>query len=207
MYFPLFLIIYDIFVVFTLTTLPFFPAYRQFFFRFCTLFLLDVEYLLVINSSTKEEIMNYMRLVPPQEETKKLKLYFSFFNDLLDDLETRDIPEQTIQWINEQIILLNSFDGSSRGYIKRINKTKMALVEKLKKEHNLVPRNYYRAVWTAIGIAVFGVPLGALYSQIIGNNGMIGIGLPIGLIAGMAVGSSMDKKAANEGRQLNVDHL
>lgn len=151
--------------------------------------------------------MKYLRLVPPQTDQKKLKAYYAYYEDLLTDLETRDLPVETVQWINEKINLINSFDGSVRGYIKVASKAKMAIVDKLKKEHNLVPRNYFRAVWTAIGMAIYGVPLGLLYSQAIGNPGMLGIGLPIGMVIGMAIGSGMDKKAAKEGRQLDVDHM
>ena len=46
-----------------------------------------------------------------------------------------------------------------------------------------------------------GVPFGLS----IGNLGMLGIGLPIGMAIGVGVGSSMDKKAFNEGRQLDFE--
>lgn len=35
--------------------------------------------------------------------------------------------------------------------------------------------------------------------------GLIGIGLPIGMVIGMAVGSDLDKKAVKSGRQLDVE--
>jgi hypothetical protein len=35
--------------------------------------------------------------------------------------------------------------------------------------------------------------------------GLIGIGLPLGMSAGIAVGSQMDKKAFEEGRQLDIE--
>jgi hypothetical protein len=34
--------------------------------------------------------------------------------------------------------------------------------------------------------------------------GFLGIGLPLGMVIGIAVGNSMDQKAAKEGRQLKV---
>jgi len=34
---------------------------------------------------------------------------------------------------------------------------------------------------------------------------MLGIGLPIGMAIGVKVGSNMDKKAFNEGRQLDFE--
>jgi hypothetical protein len=35
--------------------------------------------------------------------------------------------------------------------------------------------------------------------------GLLAIGLPIGMGIGIAVGTSMDKKAMNEGRQLDIE--
>ncbi|MFW5708571.1 MAG: hypothetical protein ACOC12_11640, partial [Bacteroidota bacterium] len=74
----------------------------------------------------------------------------------------------------------------------------------LEKELKLVPANYYRNTWLAIGMAAFGLPIGAAFGILTGNIALIGIGLPIGLAVGMALGSEMDKKAAEEGRQLDL---
>ncbi len=45
--------------------------------------------------------------------------------------------------------------------------------------------------------------MGVLFGLRIGNMGMLGIGLLIGMAIGLGLGSSMDKKAYNEGRQLD----
>lgn len=34
---------------------------------------------------------------------------------------------------------------------------------------------------------------------------MLGVGLPVGMVIGTAIGSSKDKKAFSEGRQLEID--
>ncbi len=54
-------------------------------------------------------------------------------------------------------------------------------------------------------MSVFGVPLGVVFGASFGNMGFIGIGLPIGMVIGMALGVSMDKKAFEEGRQLDLE--
>ena len=54
-----------------------------------------------------------------------------------------------------------------------------------------------------LGMSAFGIPMGVLFGLSIGNMGMLGIGLPIGMAIGVGLGSSMDKKAYNEGRQLD----
>ena len=49
------------------------------------------------------------------------------------------------------------------------------------------------------------LPIGAAIGSVSGNMGVLGAGLPIGMGIGIAVGMSMDKKAINEGRQLDIE--
>ena len=79
------------------------------------------------------------------------------------------------------------------------------IIKKLEKEVKLVPKNYYSYLWLAIGIASFGVPIGVAFGAMLGNMAFLGIGLPIGLAIGFLVGYEMDKKAYEEGRQLDVE--
>lgn len=57
----------------------------------------------------------------------------------------------------------------------------------------------------AIGMSVFGLPLGVAFSAALDSYAYIGIGLPIGLAIGMALGSRKDDEAASEGRLLEMD--
>ncbi|MFY8110592.1 MAG: hypothetical protein ACOVKP_01170 [Flavobacterium sp.] len=79
------------------------------------------------------------------------------------------------------------------------------IIKLLEKELKIVPKNYYRNLWSALGMSVFGLPMGAALGLSIGNIGLLGIGLPIGMLIGMLVGSQMDKKAFQEGRQLAIE--
>ena len=54
-------------------------------------------------------------------------------------------------------------------------------------------------------MSVFGLPIGAALGLSFGNMGLIGIGLPLGGCVGIFVGSQMDKKAFEEGRQLDIE--
>ncbi|MFO7999131.1 MAG: hypothetical protein R6U86_09155 [Bacteroidales bacterium] len=36
-------------------------------------------------------------------------------------------------------------------------------------------------------------------------DGLMGVGLPLGIAVGLAVGSGMDKNAMEDGRQLNIE--
>ena len=57
----------------------------------------------------------------------------------------------------------------------------------------------------ALGMSAFGLPVGIMISVLTGNYAFVSIGLPIGMGAGVAVGSAFDRKAATEGRQLNIE--
>ena len=54
-------------------------------------------------------------------------------------------------------------------------------------------------------MTAFGLPIGVVFGLLMKNMGLMAIGLPIGLGVGAAVGSSMDKKALQEGRQIDVE--
>ena len=75
----------------------------------------------------------------------------------------------------------------------------------MEKEHKMVTKNHYRNTWLAQGMAAFGIPLGVAFGTSLGNMAYLGIGLPIGMAIGSAVGKRMDKKALEEGRQLDLE--
>jgi hypothetical protein len=54
-------------------------------------------------------------------------------------------------------------------------------------------------------MAVFGVPIGVVMGTALGNMGFMGVGIGMGLAIGVAVGAGMDKKARDEGRQLDFE--
>ena len=60
-------------------------------------------------------------------------------------------------------------------------------------------------MWLALGMSTFGIPIGVAFGLSIGNIALLGAGLPIGMAIGLVVGSKMDKKAFEEGRQLNIE--
>jgi len=124
---------------------------------------------------------------------------------LTDLLRSREIPDHIVEKINTHISTINAFPGQSREITKMIRNFTSSTITLLEKELKLVPENYYQNQWLAIGMAAFGIPLGVAFGTSLGNMAYLGIGLPLGLAIGMAVGSGMDKKAAAEGRQLDLD--
>ncbi|MBT8222071.1 MAG: hypothetical protein KJN96_02760 [Eudoraea sp.] len=57
----------------------------------------------------------------------------------------------------------------------------------------------------ALGMAVFGVPMGVAFGAALDNMAFLGIGIPIGMAIGIAIGTAMDEQAKKEGRQLDID--
>ena len=141
---------------------------------------------------------------PEIKDTKLNELYLQF-KKLIIELDRRNLPDELIDSINVHIDNINSIPGSDVEFRKQIKKAFRAIVKQLEKQLKLVPRNYYRNTWMAVGMVVYGLSIGIVFGVSLGNMGFIGIGLPIGMAIGLAIGSGMDKKALKEGRQLDVE--
>ena len=124
---------------------------------------------------------------------------------ILASLEHRELPEDVEKEIESHIQDLNALVDDHPKLKKRIHLTQNKLLKLLEKKLKWVPKHYYRTLWTGMGMAVFGIPLGAAFGMSLGNMAFLGIGIPIGMGIGLAIGSSMDAQAAKEGRQLDVD--
>lgn len=60
-------------------------------------------------------------------------------------------------------------------------------------------------MWLALGIGTFGVPVVVVFGVIFDNMGFIALGMPIGLGIGIAIGTMMDQKAAENEKQLDIE--
>ena len=135
----------------------------------------------------------------------KLSQIYSQFGKLLRELEKKKLSQKIIESINQDVQEINasSLTGNELRSFVKLKQTK--LIKQLEKEHKIVPKSYYRNIWLPVGMSAFGVPLGVAFGVSLGNMGLLAIGLPIGMLIGIAVGASMDKKAADEGRQLDIE--
>ena len=138
-------------------------------------------------------------------ENKQLIDAYIQFEKLLMQLRKRKLPDEVVQAINTNIDLIDPDPGTEEDLRKQLRKTQSDILRLIEKELKLVPKNHYRNVWLALGIAAFGVPLGVVFGASLGNMGYLAIGIPFGLSIGLAIGTGLDKKAADEGRQLDVE--
>ena len=136
---------------------------------------------------------------------EKVAIVYAQFSELIEELKTRDLPENLMSLINLSVDKINTLTTESKQLKKLIKQEQNLILKQLEKEMKVVPINYYRNLWLVLGMTTFGLPMGVSIGLSLGNIGLLGIGLPIGMVIGMAVGSNMDKKALQEGRQLNFE--
>jgi ABC-type phosphate/phosphonate transport system permease subunit len=147
------------------------------------------------------------KLIERQNISENLKASNSYqqLGKLLNALEVKALPTETIDLINQEIEQLNSITDIDKYFVKATKEKENRVIKLVEKKHKIVPKNYYKKLWMILGMSAFGVPIGIAFGLSIGNLAMLGIGLPIGMAIGVGVGSNMDKKAFNEGRQLDFE--
>ncbi|MEC3875141.1 hypothetical protein [Chryseobacterium salviniae] len=144
-------------------------------------------------------------LKPELLTDSKTKALYDQLQQLLNELEKKKISAETANSINSDIESINSTTLRDKNLYKLLKQKQNDLIKLLEKEHKIVPKNYYRNLWLALGMGAFGLPIGVAFGLLINNIALLSIGLPIGMAIGVAVGSSLDKKAEAEGRQLDVE--
>ena len=139
------------------------------------------------------------------EKDKKLMSRFNDLEKLINELKKREVPSEIVNSVNQDIEDINSFVGSNKDLLKQLRKAQSKIIKLIEKELKIVTKNHYRNVWLAVGMAAFGIPFGVVFGVSLGNMAFLGIGIPIGMVLGIAIGTAMDKKAFEEGRQLNLE--
>lgn len=150
--------------------------------------------------------MNTIELKERQNISDNIKLsrLYAQLGALLKELEKKELPGKIVESVQQDIEELNGTPVTGNELTKLV-KQKQTKIIKLVETLNIVPKNYCRNLWLAVGMSAFGLPIGAVLGTSMGNMGLLALGLPIGMAIGIAVGSGMDKKAAQEGRQLGIE--
>ena len=143
-------------------------------------------------------------------ELKKLNLEldasaYTQINKLLQALENKQLTEKVITSINSIIDELNSSSKTENQLRNQIKHAQKNILKILEKEQKYVPKNHYRNLWMVIGMSAFGIPIGAAFGASLDNMGLFSIGLPLGMAVGIAVGTGLDKKALEQGNQLDFE--
>ena len=147
--------------------------------------------------------MKILNLAPRTGLRREVQAKYLQFNNLLKEVEKKELPDSLLQVINQRIAAVNT---ETEDALPKALKTQQAYIIKvLEKEAKIVPRHYYRNLWLPLGMATFGLPMGVAFGSALGNMAFMGLGLPIGMGVGIAVGTGIDNKAFHEGRQLDIE--
>ena len=120
-------------------------------------------------------------------------------------LNDKNLTLNVIKKINDDITELNSSQVMGTALSHLIKKKQNKIIKLTEKELKIVPKNYYTNLWMVLGMSAFGLPLGVAFGLSLGNIGLLAIGLPIGMAIGTLVGSKLDKKALESGKQLDIE--
>ncbi len=135
----------------------------------------------------------------------KTAALYKQLSDLLNALSQRALTPEIVALIDHEIDHINYANDTGKKLGKTVKAAESKIIKAVEKELKVVPRNHYRKLWAIFGFTAFGLPIGVTIGLLLKNIGLLGVGLPFGMIIGLLVGSSMDKKAAVEGRQLDFE--
>ena len=91
------------------------------------------------------------------DQFEKLNALYTQFGSLLMELRSKELPNETVLFINDAIDRFNSVEGSEKILRKEIRSTQSSIINLLANEHKLVTKNHYRNIWLAVGMAAFGI--------------------------------------------------
>lgn len=151
--------------------------------------------------------MEFLKVIRREgkEQEKKLFEKYDSLDNLIIEMEKKEIPDEIINSINIYLKEVNSFSGEIKPLIRFIKKNQYKILKLIEKELQLVVKKHYLTMWMALGMAIFGIPMGVAFGASLGNMAFLGIGLPIGMSIGIAIGTTKDKKAEEEGKQLDIE--
>lgn len=143
--------------------------------------------------------------IPNLDQNKKLSRVYTQSDILLAVLREKNLPEEVVEDINIAVDQINDTTGSEKEILKQVRSAQSSILKLLEKKLKLVPINYYRNLWMALGMAAIGIPIGVAFGAILGNMGLLALGIPIGMVIGLIIGVKLDRKAYEEGKQLDIE--
>ena len=151
--------------------------------------------------------MSFLQLKskPAYKNNQELRKKFVEFKKLITAIKKKEIPTEMIAEINIEIELINNFEEDEAALLKQYKNSLAGIISALESKLSLTPKGYYRNKWMAIGIALFGVVLGTVFGVIMDNMAFIALGIPLGVGLGLAIGRRKDKKAFEQGNQLDIE--
>lgn len=135
----------------------------------------------------------FKSLMTETNKKSEIKVYENFIG-ILSDLKNRDLSEEQLESMEEQLDFLNlesNPENKRKYYNRKLNEFKKYLKESL----SLISEGYY----TGIGIAL-GVAFGAAFGTVFG----LSVGIAFGMMLGLAIGAVKDSEAKKQNRVLQT---
>ena len=150
-----------------------------------------------------------MELQQPKQraEFARNKIYQNAYNNyvkLIQEISRHNPGVNLSNKLNELTGGIDTDSAPVKKVIRQYRSTQNKVARLVEQDLKLVPRGYYRNLWMVLGMSAFGIPMGVVFGMLLDNIAFIGVGMPFGMMIGIALGESMDQKAAAEGRQLDV---
>lgn len=146
-------------------------------------------------------IVSQLERARDRQEKERLVKVLNALTKIFQQLEARQID---IRELEIHTTAISNALQSGEYTVTKITKLKNSLSQTLNKEFGLTTKGYYQGLWMVLGMSIFGMPFGTILGFSLDNFGLFGVGLPIGMVIGMAFGSQKDKKAEAAGTVLEV---
>lgn len=147
-----------------------------------------------------ESVIKNLQRKLDQTEKKRIFKSLEWYKKAFQALSEKSVSPEKLSSIISQVEEALQFREVSR---KQLGKIRSEFITTLETEYGLVCKGHYQQKWMMYGI-ILGLPFGTIFSTILKNFAFTGIGLPIGMGIGIAIGAEKDRKAAADGRVLDV---
>lgn len=138
------------------------------------------------------------------DKSRKTTEKYNQLQKLIKELRKRELGEKTTADVNGEIMRFNQVNTAAPNFDRSLKQTQSAILQHLRENLNLVPKNHYRDLWLVLGMTALGIPLGVIFGVGFADMAFIAIGMPCGMALGIGIGVSKDKKAKKDGRQLDI---
>jgi hypothetical protein len=139
------------------------------------------------------------------EANRKLVKAYNKMQKLVDALNKKELSSEVIGHVNDRINLINSFKGGEKDLIGTIRSSYSQILQLIEEKLEFVTKHHYRSLWMVYGMLA-GLVFSTVFTSIdfMGIGGSTGIGLSMGMLIGIVIGTNLDQKAEKEGRQLEL---
>lgn len=141
-----------------------------------------------------ERKMNDSKL--SQKESLKLQ-------KLIDELQGYTLPQNLIRSINYEIKRINDVvEQNEKIWFKRLDNGRNEILNLLRKEACILPKNYFFYRCLVFGLLPFDLPMGLFFLYLFSNGFSFWLGFFIGFLLSGLVGKIRDRYVAKQNRQL-----